>query len=313
MNINKYIFLAAFFLLSTALTANEITGSVTSSESGEGISFASIFLRQKNIGIVSDIDGHYRLPLDILEETGDTLIFSSIGFDVLRIPVALFAEKVSAGNTDIVLTANYVLLPEVSVTPSRPRDYGLFHRRTTFIAPLVPPARVMVFVENTSNTAKLIQTVNVKLLGIESEYREAVKLRIFFYQKDETGFRNINVAGGDIFVTDFSQSEIRHDVSEHHILFPAEGIYVGIEVIPPENVVQDLSQDVFENFLQDNIMERVGFIIATTGRRRGYTYLFSQGHWINTRETVVEHGREIPPVIRGVLRRMNPKIGITAH
>ena len=124
----KYILSISLFLTNVALVAQEIKGYVIS-ETGEGIPFANIFLRERNIGIVSDINGHYRLPIDILENVGDTLIFSSIGFETKRFPVTCFVEKVAAGNTDIVLTSNYVLLPEVVVMPREPQDFGLFHIR----------------------------------------------------------------------------------------------------------------------------------------------------------------------------------------
>jgi len=157
--------LLLFFVSIIGLSAQEITGNVTS-ENGEGVPFTNIFLRERNIGIVSDINGHYRLPLDILENVGDTLIFSSIGFDTQRFPVAEFAEKVAAGNTDIVLIANYVLLPEVIVTPRESRDYGLFHIRRGVLPSAIQvrsSARFMIFIENTSNVSKMIQTLNIRL------------------------------------------------------------------------------------------------------------------------------------------------------
>jgi hypothetical protein len=297
----KQIFFAIFLASTIGLSAQEITGNVTS-ETGEGVPFTNIFLRERNIGIVSDINGHYRLPIDILENVGDTLIFSSIGYDTQRFPVAVFAEKVVAGNTDIVLTSNYLLLSEVTVTPRQPQDFGLFHLRRT-----IPPSairgqssgRFMVFIENTSNEPKLIQTINIRLAnrgyGIE-------KFRVFFYQENENGFQNINV-GEDIFITDFSQARIRHNVSEHHILFPAEGIFVGIEIVGEENVMQEREQP-------------LSFAFSGTARERGVRmYLFDTetDKWITARDQLIEAAQNVPRMFRNMALNIAPQIGIIAH
>ena len=300
------LFLLLFFVSIIGLSAQEITGNVTS-ENGEGVPFTNIFLRERNIGIVSDINGHYRLPLDILENVGDTLIFSSIGFDTQRFPVAEFAEKVAAGNTDIMLIANYVLLPVVVVTPNihEPRDYGFFHLRAASVNFLGSASqRFMVFIENTDNVTKFIQTVNIRLRGRDLGKFE--KLRVFFYQKTENGFQNINV-GEDIFITDFSNLRIRHDVSENHIPFPAEGIFVGFEWVGEENVVRDRASRAND----------LG-VSATTRVRTPNSWLFLEEEWGQfPPEGVTEVIDDIPRLVRGTVRRVllysNFQIGITAH
>jgi hypothetical protein len=299
MRIYKYIFYTFLFLASKSLTAQSISGYVIS-ESGEGIPFSNIFLRERNIGIISDINGHYRLPIDFLEETSDTLIFSSLGYNAVRIPVALFAEKVAAGNTDIVLTANYVLLSEVVVTPgnNRLREYGMFQLRSSNFFLIGRPAfRVMAFVENTDSLNKIIQTVNVR---IRRDNNDTQKLRVFFYQKTENGFQNINVADEDIFITDFSSSRIRLDVSMHHILFPKEGIFVGVEWIGAENVIQ-------------NRREMFGLSVRTTSRdNRRNTWVFENETWVQFPYFTEEEINEIPRMFRSSVRNANAMIGITA-
>ena len=298
----KYILLVFMLLPSIALMAQEITGRVIS-ESGESVSFANVVLRERNIGIVSDINGHYRLPAHILEERADTLVFSSIGFDTKRVPVSVFAARVAAGNTTIVLTPNYALLPEFTVTPRRAVDYGLFNlRRGTAVLYGRPTRKLMVFVENTANEVKLITTVNVRMrdhrdIGIE-------KMRVFFYQRTENGFQNIRVADEDIFITDFSQERIRHDVSELFIPFPAEGIFVGLELIGQDNVVHDRTEDQSQN---------IGLGISSTTRERGsFTYVLDENdNWIDMQETIVVEN--YPRRIQHLVRNLNAVVGITAH
>ncbi|MCL2683472.1 MAG: carboxypeptidase-like regulatory domain-containing protein [Bacteroidales bacterium] len=243
--------LTSFFALtlSFGVFAQNVSGYVRS-ENGEGVPFVSIYLKGKNIGITSNIDGHYILPSSILTETNDTLIFSSIGFETQKISVPIFKQRTSAGQTNIVLKTNSILLAEVVIRAKnhKPKDYGLFHLRS---AParydyLFPSSRVMVFVENTDGTDKIIQTVNIRMSCRDTDRSKHPnkdrKLRVFFYQKTESGFQNIKVADDDILITDFSKIRIRHDVSKYRIPFPKEGIYVGFEWVGETNVIQERSR-----------------------------------------------------------------------
>ena len=301
-----FLFLVCFHVSSWAqISADESSGYVMS-EDGEGIPFAAIYLKNKNIGIIADIDGRYILPSSILSETGDTLIFSSIGYESQSIPVSVFNEKV---NKNIVLRTNYVQLPEVVVTPRsrRPRDYGMFHLRTASVYfGGEPSSRIMVFVENTDNVHKLIQSINIRTRFSNAEIQ---KLRVFFAQKTDDGFQIINVADEDIFITDISRSRIRHGVSNYYIPFPEEGIYVGIEIIGEANVVQDRTR-------------RLGFAIrGTTNANKPNTWFFKNEVWVqHPVETVEEIEKELEGVPRAFRRMImntifnsNAMIGITAH
>jgi hypothetical protein len=161
--------------------------------------------------------------------------------------------------------------------------------------------RFLIFIENTSNIPKIIQTVNIRLVNQNEDERE--KFRIFFYQRNEAGLQNINT-GEDIFITDFSQSRIRHDVSEHHILFPAEGIYVGIEVVGEENVMQEREIPLSTAFS------------AITRVRGVQLYRFDEekDSWINIRNEIEEEIiDEVPRMFRNMVRNATPQIGLTAH
>jgi len=128
---------------------------------------------------------------------------------------------------------------------------------------------------------------------------------VFFYQETESGFQNINV-GEDIFITDFSQTRIRHDVSEHHILFPAEGIFIGIEAVGKENVMQEREQPLSLSF-------------AGTSRVRGIRMYFFDAEsdsWKYVREGLAELIDEAPRMarmFRNTILNMAPMVGITAH
>ncbi|MCL2416616.1 MAG: carboxypeptidase-like regulatory domain-containing protein [Bacteroidales bacterium] len=287
--------------------AQNIEGRVIS-ENGDAIPFASIFLKNKNIGIISDIEGKYRLPSSFLLEVTDTIIFSSVGYTTRSIPIIVFKEKLSAGDTNVVMLINSVSLPEVTITSNAnlSNEYGMFHLQRANFSVSSPSLRVMVFVKNTDSIPKIIQSVNIRTIGVSAS--EVEKLRVFFYQQTENGFQNIHIPSGPIFITDFTQQDIRHDVSEHRIPFPAEGIYVGIESIGKENIVQDMD-------------ERRGLRLSGTDRAgQSYSWIFVNEEWEQfppPREIIAEAMKDVPIRhrwwVRRLLRNMNFQIGITAH
>jgi hypothetical protein len=298
----KYILYIFLLLTNISLIAQDVVGYVIS-ENGSEVPFASIYLKEKNIGIVADINGNYKLTVEILSETNDTLIFSSIGYESLIIPVSLFKEKVSEGNTNIQLSTNHISLPEVVIMPdtSKPKEYGMFSfRSSNFIVTGKPSTRIMVFVENSDKANRIIQTVNIR---IQKNNDETKKLRVFFYQKTKDGFQNINVAEEDICITDFSSSRIRLDVSKYHIPFPEKGIYVGVEWIGELNTVQKRSKE-------------IGLSLRTTASSNiSHTWVFDNETWVKFPAGVIsdEEINELPRNFRRTVYDSNVQIGITAY
>ncbi|MBP5218150.1 MAG: TonB-dependent receptor [Bacteroidales bacterium] len=79
----------------------EISGVVTDASSGEGIPFASIMEKGTMNGISSDADGTYRIRVADMSKA--VLVFSSVGYNSLEIPVAGRAVINIALATDNVL------------------------------------------------------------------------------------------------------------------------------------------------------------------------------------------------------------------
>ena len=309
MNIYKCIFCTFLFISSNTLIAQEISGYITSTD-GENLSYVSVYLKNKNIGVVTNASGQYKLSSDILSETADTLVFSCIGYKSEKKPVSLFKENSLAGNVNISLETDYILLQEVNVKPNteKPKEYGMFHLNSPFVLLLSgnPSSKLVVFIENTDKVSRTIKTINVK---IQKSSDETKKLRVFFCQKTENGFQNINIDNEEIIISDFSKSKIKTDVSKHQIPFGEEGIYVGFEWIGVENVAQDLSK-------------KIGLGIVCTSRlKKPNTWIFENKTetWKQVAQMAEEDKdiEEIPKFfrnpIRNILRNMNAQVGITAY
>lgn len=106
----KRIFFLQFFLLFTSnflQAQQEISGTVTDSESGETIIGANILIEGTSTGTVTDLDGKYTIKAENGEQS---LVFSYIGYEAQTIPIG--------GRTtiDIELEADTKQLGEVVVT-----------------------------------------------------------------------------------------------------------------------------------------------------------------------------------------------------
>ena len=55
-------------------------------KSGEPIVFANIHLENRNVGVISNLDGGFRIPLSY-REMGDVLVISSMGYETKRLSI----------------------------------------------------------------------------------------------------------------------------------------------------------------------------------------------------------------------------------
>jgi len=88
--------------------AQEISGTITSSETGEGLPGVTVVIRGTTIGTITDIDGTY--TINVPEDAEQTLMFTFIGMKTQEIPIG--------GKTiiDVVLESDVFGLDEVIVT-----------------------------------------------------------------------------------------------------------------------------------------------------------------------------------------------------
>jgi hypothetical protein len=77
----KLPLLLSFIFLTATLSAQQpsITGTLLDEQSGQPIPFATIGIKNQSIGVVSNLEGDFQIPL-LYRERGDTLIISCIGY-----------------------------------------------------------------------------------------------------------------------------------------------------------------------------------------------------------------------------------------
>jgi TonB-linked SusC/RagA family outer membrane protein len=98
------LLLASFAFGVSAAMAQSVSGKVTDSANGEGLPGVAVVVVGSNTGVMSDMDGVYRIQA----ATGDVLSFSFIGFNTVR-------KEVSGASMDVSMESG-VALDEVVVT-----------------------------------------------------------------------------------------------------------------------------------------------------------------------------------------------------
>ena len=98
------LLLASFAFGMSAAMAQSVSGKVTDGANGEGLPGVAVVVEGSNTGVMSDMDGMYRIQA----ATGDVLTFSFVGYNTVR-------KEVTGATMDVALESG-VALDEVVVT-----------------------------------------------------------------------------------------------------------------------------------------------------------------------------------------------------
>ena len=107
-----FFYLFTFLPLST-FAQQMLTGAITDAQTGEAIPFASVQYKGHNLGVVSNIEGHY----SIARHQGWMLSFSAVGY----VTTTVMVNHGVKGAYNVKLKADNTLLKEVTVKAKRGR------------------------------------------------------------------------------------------------------------------------------------------------------------------------------------------------
>jgi hypothetical protein len=107
------VLIACHLSLLTASAQQLLEGSILDTQTGEPIPFASVQYKGHNLGVVSDIDGHFR----IARHNGWTLTFSAVGY----VSSVLMVNNHVKERHTVKLKPENLLLKEVTVNAQRGR------------------------------------------------------------------------------------------------------------------------------------------------------------------------------------------------
>ena len=90
----------------------KVSGVVLDVETNKPIPYATLGIRDKNIGTVADIDGKFNFNISPTEKD-ELLIVSSIGYIDTKVSIAAFSQA----SQTIKLTSSVIALNEVEIRP----------------------------------------------------------------------------------------------------------------------------------------------------------------------------------------------------
>ncbi|PKQ60489.1 hypothetical protein BZG02_19240 [Labilibaculum filiforme] len=99
------------------LSYRNIGGKITSQSANKSLAYASIGLRGRHVGTISNQDGEFSLTVSS-QNTNDTLVVSYVGFKNFEIPVAKIPNK----NLQIQLKEDFISLQEVIIRNNDPKS-----------------------------------------------------------------------------------------------------------------------------------------------------------------------------------------------
>ncbi|WP_053992744.1 hypothetical protein [Mangrovimonas sp. TPBH4] len=223
MNITKP-FLLALFLLNTAIGFAQQVAIKTAT--GEGIPYATItFLKQDSI-----VGGMYA------NEKGLAMIAPDMDIDVLLISHLGFGtQKVTweHSNIDVVLEELLNDLPEVVITQRKEEAVWMGHefvRKRSAFCSAQRGMEIVTFVQNNKQLSNLEMTAFKFKVRRRSEDKTAVLKINFYTNESNTPGKRIN-AYQDITVAlaKGERGDVVLDLKTYHMIFPEEGVFVGIE------------------------------------------------------------------------------------
>ncbi len=205
------------------LSLAQIIGTVKDSKTKEPISFVNIGVENQNIGVSANEKGEFSLPN---LNTNDVVIFSAVGYKMLKINAEKFAET-------IYLEQQIIDLGEILVMPRRnqnSKSIGKINSKKVdaFFANSGLPQITAKFIPYTESisTTRFIKSIKIVT---RSEIKNSI-FNIRLYTPNEKGEPSVIYYDQNIIGTCEKGKKITEiNVENLNILFPESGLFVGAE------------------------------------------------------------------------------------
>lgn len=222
-----------FFTAHTQIIKGVVKDNITK----ESLPYVNIALLTMNYGATTDELGNY--ILDIKNRTKDTLLISYLGYSLKKIPLNKFEDNkeyelnISLKEQKEDLEEVMLIVKKANYTASK--KLGVKKKKKYPIS-LPFGYESLLHVKNENSLGK-INTVTFFLKErLESDYDTyPAYFRVNFYKYDK-----VNEAPGNrltyesiLIKPENRTDKITINLSEYHVLFPVEGVCVGIEIINP--------------------------------------------------------------------------------
>jgi len=268
----KKILLIIILLTFTQIVSSQTKSIVIHQETKEIIPYVNIWVENKNIGTSSDSNGKFELDN---MSPDDFIIFSAIGFQKRKIKSDSIVEKI-----ELKPTINS--LPEVHIANlevERKIEFGEFKksRINSYFACSTFPWIVAKKIDFKNEFEKTPFLKEITLLT-NSDIKDS-KFKINVYSKSQDGSPGMPLLNKNIIVeADKGKELTKIDLSDYHLLFPKDGLFIAIEwLIVPENKFE------YSFKIQDSKRKQTGIsyepAIGSIKNKVNDTWIYTKGKW----------------------------------
>ena len=236
------MFFFFFYLISFS---QEISGTIIDFDSSEKLPYANITFLKVNKGNYSKEDGSFKLTLPNKDLITDSLLISFVGYPSKKISV----KSLLNNHRTIKLKKDNQVLDEVILNVKKAKyssTKSLSVKHKGLYASSEPFGNeTITFIENEKNKKGKITNVE---LNFKANKRENIKtykayFRVKFYELDSiTKAPGKLLSYDDIIIKPENKTQkVKVDLEDNFILFPKNGVFVGLEVIKPSSVTVNSS------------------------------------------------------------------------
>lgn len=237
--INKYVF--ALLLIPLVSFSQIIKGKIVDKVTNEPLIYANVALLSKNRGATSDELGEYQFHID--KDTQDSILVSYMGYKSFKFSLQGFTEN-KIYVKDIYLESDVSEIDEIIIDVKKAR-YSSIHtigarKKKKFVKGTQFGAETCLCVKNQKYTkGKVNELIFFTKNRINTQFKTLpTYYRLKFYEF-KYGKPGKLLSYDDILVKPkFNTKQNKIDLRKSQILFPVEGLCVGLETIKPQGVIR---------------------------------------------------------------------------
>ena len=240
MNLRN-LFLSIFIGLPILLNAQVIKGKITDSKTNEPLPYANLVLLSKNRGVTTNELGIYEFAIH--KDLKDSLLVSYIGYASQKIALHQFKDS-AIQDFNIELTENSSLIDEIVLEVkkqkySATKTLGVKKKKRSVVGTQYG-SEVVSFIENEKHKKGKISQVDFFVKENSGSQFKTLPTyyRIKFYEFDAMRKQpgKLLLHKDILFQPENKTKKISIDVSTYNILYPVNGICIGIETIKPSYI-----------------------------------------------------------------------------
>lgn len=247
-----------------------IHGVIRAEDNGQFVEFAGVQLWNSNKGTITDEKGKFTLLIE-KEQLNDSLFVSSLGYFKKGLKVSELKNNLI--NT-IYLKRRIINLKELKIKASDYKFVKLGNKRKISFGSIyidTQGQQTALFIENKKNKKGIINSVSY-YLSKKGNTNSTFRVRI--YEKDKNSMQPGKDILNEVLIAkpDTKGGWYKIDLSQFHVVAPAEGFFVAIEGIYPYDYLQEDAgfDDSDETYIPNSI---------SYGQRLGYSKKSGKNTW----------------------------------